>query len=382
MEWVIENPSGSRRVIVTKKLPGERWIRILAHADCRIEICTSEKILTRDQIKAAIGQKCDGVIGQLTEDWNGDLFEMLKGAGGRVYSNCAVGYNNVDLEAATREAIPVGNTPGVLTEATAEMAVGLTFAAARRVAEGDRFMRAGRFKGWLPDLFLGELLWRKTVGIIGAGRIGSAYARMMIEGHKMNLLYYSPHPNERLEEFVTRYGEFLQSQGDEPVVCNRATSIDEVLAEADVVSLHPILNSQTRHIIDETALSLMKENAILVNSSRGPVIDEAALVRHCKTHPDFKAALDVYEDEPELKPGLKDLDNVVIVPHIGSATSWSRQGMATLAAANVAGMLLGYPAWQGKDVRPFLEDHPPKAAPSIVNRTELNIPLYGRETTV
>ncbi len=379
IEWIVHNPSGGKRVIVTKKLPGERWVRILAQADCRVEICTSNRMLTPEEIKAAIGKKCDGVIGQLTEDWSAELFKILKSAGGKVYSNYAVGYNNVDTDAATKQSIPVGNTPGVLTEATAEMAVSLTFAAARRIVEADNFMRAGRYEGWLPTLFLGDLLWRKTVGVIGAGRIGSAYARMMIEGHKMNLLYYSPHSNERLEDFVSRYGEFLESQGEEPILCKRSTSMNEVFSEADVVSLHPVLNDTTRHMINEASLSLMKENAILVNSSRGALIDEAALVRHCQKHPDFKAALDVYEDEPDMKPGLKDLDNVVMVPHIGSATSWTRQGMATLAAANLAGILLGYPVWQRQDVSPFLGDHPPKAAPSIVNCTELDIPIYTED---
>ena len=352
---------------------------MLAQADCRVEICTSNRMLTPEEIKAAIGRKCDGVIGQLTEDWSGGLFEILKSAGGRVYSNYAVGYNNVDIDAATKQSIPVGNTPGVLTEATAELAVSLTFAAARRIVEADNFMRSGRYEGWLPTLFLGDLLWRKTVGVIGAGRIGSAYARMMIEGHKMNLLYYSPHPNERLEDFVARYGDFLESQGEEPILCKRSTSMNEVFSEADVVSLHPVLNDTTRHMINEASLSLMKENAILVNSSRGALIDEAALVRHCQKHPDFKAALDVYEDEPDMKPGLQDLDNVVMVPHIGSATGWTRQGMATLAAANLAGILLGYPVWQRQDVSPFLGDHPPKAAPSIVNCTELDIPIYTED---
>jgi hydroxypyruvate reductase 1 len=129
-------------------------------------------------------------------------------------------------------------------------------------------------------------------------------------------------------------------------------------------------------MINEASLSLMKENAILINSSRGPLIDEVALVNHCRRHPGFIAALDVYEDEPDMKPGLKDLDNVVIVPHLGSATGWTRQGMATLAAANVAGILLGYPVWDSQDIAPFLGDHPPKAAPSIVNRGELGIPIY------
>jgi hydroxypyruvate reductase 1 len=353
-----------------------QWIRILAQADCRVEICMSDNIFTPEEIKAAIGKKCDGVIGQLTEDWGGDLFEVFRAAGGKVYSNYAVGYNNVDIGAATRKAIPVGNTPGVLTEATAQLAVALTFSAARRIVESDKYMRAGGFKGWLPDLFLGELLWRKTVGIIGAGRIGTAYARMMIEGHKMNLLYYSPHKNKALENYLVRYGEFLESQGEKPVLCRRATSVNEVLTEADVVSLHPILDDTTRHMINAASLSLMKKNAILVNSSRGPLIDETALIRHCQKHPEFKVALDVYEGEPEMKPGLSELDNVVIVPHIGSATIWTRQGMATLAAANVAGILRGYPAWQREDVSPFLGAHPPKAAPSIVNRGELGIPIY------
>ena len=146
MEWMVHNPSGGKRVIVTKKLPGNRWVRVLAQADCRVEICTSNRMLTPEEIKVAIGRKCEGVIGQLTEDWSGELFEVLKSAGGRVYSNYAVGYNNVDIDAATKQFIPVGNTPGVLTEATAEMAVALTFAAARRVVEADNFMRAGRYE--------------------------------------------------------------------------------------------------------------------------------------------------------------------------------------------------------------------------------------------
>jgi len=186
MEWRTHNPSWSKRVVVTKELPGGRWLEILSRADCRVEICTSTDILSTEEIKAAIGNLCDGAIGQLTEEWSEELFVALKAAGGKAYSNYAVGYNNVDVDKATKQGITVGNTPGVLTETTAEMAVALTFAAARRVVEADRFMRGGHFKGWLPTLFLGELFWHKTVGVIGAGRIGAAYARMMVEGHKMN----------------------------------------------------------------------------------------------------------------------------------------------------------------------------------------------------
>jgi hydroxypyruvate reductase 1 len=213
-EWQVYNSSGSKRVIITKELPGERWLEILTRADCKVEICISPDVLSSDEIKTAMAGDCDGIIGQLTENWDEELFAALKAAGGKAYSNCAVGYNNVDVDAATRHGIPVGNTPGVLTETTAEMAVALTFAAARRIGESERFLRAGLYKGWLPTLFLGELLWRKTAGVIGAGRIGATYARMMVEGHKMNLLYYDIHQNKELEGFIADYGMFLRSRGE------------------------------------------------------------------------------------------------------------------------------------------------------------------------
>jgi hydroxypyruvate reductase 1 len=372
--WRAYNPSGNKRVIVTKELPGESWLTVLTSAGCKVEICTSSEFLSVDEIKAAIGTQCDGAIGQLTETWGEELFSALRGAGGRVYSNYAVGYNNVNVAAATKHRIPVGNTPGVLTEATAEMAVALTFAAARRVGESERFLRAGEFKGWLPSLFLGELLWRKTLGILGAGRIGAAYARMMVEGHKMNLIYYDLNPNKSLEDFVSAYSGFLASRGEPPIFCIRAKKIEELLREADCISIHTSLDKTTRHLIDRKRFTLMKENAILVNTSRGPIIDEAALVHHCQKHPSFRVGLDVFEDEPVLKPGLADLQNAVIVPHIASATRWTRQGMATLAACNVAAILMGHPVWKGPDILRFLEDNPPKAAPSIVNAKELGIP--------
>ena len=375
-QWETHNPSGLKRVVVTKELPGSRWLETLIQAGCRVELCTSTDVLSVEEIKAAIGTQCDGVLGQLTEDWGDELFAALKAAGGTAYSNVAVGYNNVDVEAATNHGLPVGNTPGVLTETTAEMAVTLTFAAARRTGEAERFLRAGKYKGWLMTLFLGELLWRKTVGVIGAGRIGTTYARMMVEGHKMNLIYHDIYPNKDLEDYIASYSDFLRTRGEDPVSCKRATSIEDVLKEADCVSVHTVLDESTHHLINAESLALMKENAILVNTSRGPVVDEAALVAHCQKHPNFRAGLDVFEDEPEMKPGLVELDNVVIVPHIASATRWTRQGMATLAASNVAGLLSGYPAWNRPDILPFLEGESPKAAPSIVNAKELGIELY------
>ncbi len=376
VNWRTENPSGSLRVLVTKELPGDRWLNLLRSADCRIEICTSSRFLDVADIQTAIGTHCDGAIGQLTEEWGEELFSALKAAGGRAYSNYAVGFNNVDLAAANRNGIPVGNTPGVLTETTAEMAVSLTFAAARRIGEAERFLRAGKFQGWLPTLLQGELLTRKTVGVIGAGRIGAAYARMMVEGLKMDLIYYDLQENTALEEYVRVYSRFLESRNEAPVVCRRTESVDDLLRDADCVSLHTVLDDTTHHLINADRLAAMKDTAILVNTSRGPVIDEAALVVHCQNNPNFRAGLDVFEEEPRLSPGLASLENVVIVPHIASATRWTRQGMATLAAANVAGMLMGYPAWPHPDITAFLEDDPPKAAPSILNAGELGIPVY------
>jgi hydroxypyruvate reductase 1 len=375
-KWRAHNSSGIRRVIVTKELPGDRWLKFLTDADCKIEICASPEVLSGEEIKEAFGDSCDGAIGQLTEPWDDEMFAALKAAGGTAYSNYAVGFNNVDVDAATKHGIPVGNTPGVLTETTAQMAVALTFAAARRVGEAEQFLRKGQYTGWLPTLFMGNLLWRKTVGVIGAGRIGAAYAQMMVEGHKMNLVYYDPYKNDALENYLDQYNKFLESQGQAPVSCKRAGTVEELLQEADCVSIHTILDDSTHHLINAQRLKLMKADAIIVNTSRGPVIDEAALVAHCQDNPDFKAGLDVFEDEPDMKPGLVDLDNVVIVPHIASATSWTRQGMATLAAANVAGILQGYPAWQRPNIMPFLEGDSPKAAPSILNAEALGIPTY------
>lgn len=373
-KWKVHNPGGSKRVIVTKELPGTRWLEILEAAGCRVEICTSDDVLSVADIIAGIGDRCDGAIGQLTEDWGDELFSALKTAGATAYSNYAVGFNNVDVASATRHGIPVGNTPGVLTETTAEMAVALTFAAARRLGEAQRFLRSGKFKGWLPGLFVGELLHGKTVGIIGAGRIGAAYGRIMVEGHKMNLVYFDLYRNRALEDHVAAYSDFLVSRGESPLTCRRADTVEELLEKADCISIHTVLDETTRHLINADRLALMKENALLINTSRGPVIKEDDLVAHCRKHPGFRAGLDVFENEPAPAPGLTDLENIVAVPHIASATLWTRSGMATLAAGNVAGILNGYPAWNRPDILAFLEDNPPQAAPSILNADELGIP--------
>ncbi|KAK2966824.1 hypothetical protein RJ640_026505 [Escallonia rubra] len=379
------NPNGKYRVISTKPMPGTRWINLLIEQDCRVEICTQKKtILSVEDIIALIGDKCDGVIGQLTEDWGDTLFSALSKAGGKAFSNMAVGYNNVDVNAATKYGVAVGNTPGVLTETTAELAASLSLAAARRIVEADEFMRAGLYDGWLPHLFVGNLLKGQTVGVIGAGRIGSAYARMMVEGFKMNLIYYDLYQSTRLEKFVTgmygslSYGQFLKASGEQPVTWKRASSMEEVLREADVISLHPILDKTTYHLVNKDSLAVMKKEAILVNCSRGPVIDEVALVEHLKQNPMFRVGLDVFEDEPYMKPGLSEMKNAIVVPHIASASKWTREGMATLAALNVLGKVKGYPVWSDPNrVDLFLDENspPPAASPSIVNAKALGLPV-------
>ncbi|CAF2190353.1 unnamed protein product [Brassica napus] len=371
----VYNPNGKYRVVSTKPMPGTRWINLLVDQGCRVEICHLKKtILSVEDIINLIGNRCDGVIGQLTEDWGETLFSALSKAGGKAFSNMAVGYNNVDVEAANKYGIAVGNTPGVLTETTAELAASLSLAAARRIVEADGFMRAGLYEGWLPHLFVGNLLKGQTVGVIGAGRIGSAYARMMVEGFKMNLIYFDLYQSTRLEKFVTAYGQFLKANGEQPVTWKRASSMEEVLREADLISLHPVLDKTTYHLVNKERLAMMKKEAILVNCSRGPVIDEVALVNHLRENPMFRVGLDVFEEEPFMKPGLADMKNAIVVPHIASASKWTREGMATLAALNVVGKIKGYPIWSDPNrVDPFLNENasPPNASPSIVNSKAL-----------
>lgn len=369
-DWKIHNPEGKNRVLVTKELPGDEWLNILKEAGYRIEVCTSKDILSKEELIERIGDNCQAVIGQLTEKWSGELFAVLQKAGGLAYSNYAVGYDNVDVPGATGHNIPVGNTPGVLTETTAEMAVALTMACARRIVEADDFTRKGLFKGWLPDMFLGKRLWRAKVGIIGAGRIGSAYAMMMVKAFQMDLIYHSNKKNETLEKDIQAYNGYLKETGSSPVKVTYAALQDDVLKESDIVALHVPLTEKTRHLISKKELQSMKTDAILINTSRGPVIDEASLAEHCRLNPDFTAGLDVFEKEPVIYDEIKQLPNITIAPHIASATRWTRENMARLAALNIKGVIEGYPVWDAQ-IESFFKSDPPKAIPSIINQSVL-----------
>lgn len=372
--WSVHQGEGRYRVIVTKRLVGDAWLPVLLEAGCRVEIFEGETPFGENRLIEAIGDTCHGAVGQLSEPWTARVLERFAAAGGRVVSSYAVGVNNIDLAAAARLKIAVGNTPGVLTEATAELALALVFAAVRRIPEGDAFMRSGRFEGWLPHLLLGRQLTGRTLALFGAGRIGQAVARALCGGLGMNVLYFNPHPRPQFEEYVHDIAQVAARHGLVQPWIRRAADVDELFREGHVIVMASSYHPDLRHLVDARRLSLCRESAVLVNVSRGPVVDEAALVAHLRAHPDFRAGLDVYEFEPCMADGLDQLQNAVLSPHTGSATLEARSAMAVLAAHNCAGVLLGRPANRTRPVTAWLGADPPAAVPSLVNAADLAWP--------
>jgi glyoxylate reductase len=252
--------------------------------------------------------------------------QLLDAAGPqlRVVANFAVGYDNIDLDACRSRGVTVTNTPDVLTNATAELTMALMLSAARRLGLGERLLRSGAWSGWEPEQLLGRELAESTIGIVGLGRIGSRVAELL-SGFGSRLLYASRTARPELE----------QRLGISP------RQLDELVAEADVVTLHVALDPSTRHLIDADRLRRFKPGSLLVNTARGGLVDTPALIEALQFGPLWGAALDVYENEPHVDPGLLELDNVVLAPHLGSATRTARDGMATLAARNVIEVLEG-----------------------------------------
>jgi len=307
-------------VLVTRRVP-QPALDMLAEACSRVEVNPDDRVLAREELLAAVKGR-DAVLCLLTDTIDAGVLDAAKGA--RVFANCAVGYNNIDVAAATARRIAVTNTPGVLTDATADLTWALLFAVARRIPEGDRYTRAGRFKGWAPMLMLGGDISGRTLGIIGAGRIGTAVA-LRSRGFRMRVLYFDKLQNEALEQAVDA----------------QRVDLDTLLRESDFVSVHVNLDAATHHLIGARELAIMKPTAYLLNTSRGPVVDEKALVAALRERRIAGAGLDVFENEPELAPGLAGLDNAVIPPHVGSATIGTRTKMATLAATNLLAALRG-----------------------------------------
>lgn len=292
------------------------------------EVDVSEKdgVLTKEELIVALRTKpYDAVLCLLTDAVDKDVFNAAAPSV-KIFSNYAVGFNNIDVAEAKARGIMITNTPGVLTETVAEHAFALILAMASRIVEADTFTRAGKYTGWAPMMFLGSDVSHKTLGILGAGRIGSRVAHHGKHGFDMNIIYYDVKRNEEIEQTT---GALYR---DTP---------EAVLKEADVVSIHVPLLDSTKHLINKERLAMMKPLAYIVNTSRGPVIDEGALVEALKNNVIKGAALDVFENEPKLAPGLAELSNVVITPHIASATEETRSKMSEMAAQAIIDALEG-----------------------------------------
>jgi lactate dehydrogenase-like 2-hydroxyacid dehydrogenase len=308
------------KVLVTKRVYPEAVQLLREHFDVDYE-GTDEGLAPAQLLARAAG--CQAVMSQLTDKLGAGVVAQMPDV--KILANVAVGFDNIDVPAATARKILVTNTPDVLTETTADFAFTLLMAAARRVVEGHAFVHSGEWKKWLIDLLVGQDIWGQTIGIFGIGRIGQAMARRA-HGFGMRILYCDayPAPPEVAAELKLE----------------RVTK-EELLRQADFVSLHVPLLPETRHLIGAEELRLMKPTAILVNTSRGPVVDEPALAEALKIRQIAYAGLDVFENEPQVHSGLLALDNVVLAPHIASASVRTRRRMSTMAAENIIAALSG-----------------------------------------
>ncbi|MFC2046860.1 2-hydroxyacid dehydrogenase [Chloroflexota bacterium] len=327
------------KVYVTRKIP-ESGINLL-EKHCEVRLYPWNNIAPREELMSEM-RWCDALLCLLTDRIDEALISVNPSL--RIIANYTVGFDNIDIEAATRRNIPVTNTPEVLTDAVAEHTFALMMAIARRIPESDRFIRKGKYKGWEPILFLGTELKGKTLGIIGSGRIGAGVAEIAAKGMGMNILYFDIKRNHQFEQaYQAKFAE-----------------LDFIIKEADFITIHVPLLPTTRHLIGAEQLRIMKRTAYLINTSRGPVIDEEALVKALREKRIAGAALDVYEFEPKLSAGLENLDNVVLTPHTASGTHETRSAMAKTAAMNVLEALRGKipPDLVNKEVEEFLSKEP------------------------
>ena len=299
-------------VLLTRRIPSSAFATL--DAVCDVDQNDGDQ-LSPDQLKARIGDK-EGLVCVMTDPVTAEVMDAAPRL--KVIATVAVGYNNIDVPAARARGIVVTNTPDVLTEATADLTVALIMDITRRVSEGDRLIRRGGWKGWALDFMLGNALSGKTLGIVGYGRIGRAVAARAVP-----------------------FGLRVIHSDVQPEPGSGSIPVDRLLATSDIVSIHCPLTPETRHLINQAALARMKRSAYLINTSRGPVVDEAALAWALKNGIISGAALDVFEDEPRVHPDLMTLENVVLTPHLGSATTETRTAMADLAVRNAIAVLTG-----------------------------------------
>lgn len=308
-----------KKIYITRKID-DRAIDFLKD-QFEVEVNDEERIPSKAEIIKK-SEDCDALLCLLSDAIDKEIMYSCKKL--KIIANYAVGFNNIDIKAAKERGIVVTNTPDVLTNATAELAWALLFTAARRVNESEAYLRKGKFEMWSPTLFLGQDITGKTLGIIGAGRIGKAFAKMST-GFNMKVIY---HNRKRDLDF-------------EKETNAQYMSLEELLKSSDFVSVHVPLTEETHHLIGEREFSIMKKSAVLINTARGPVVDEKALATALKEGEIFSAGLDVYEREPLIEKELLNLDNVVLLPHIGSGTIDTRQKMAMMAAENIEAVLNG-----------------------------------------
>lgn len=313
------------KIFITRQIT-DRGINLLKKKGYEIAVSPHDRILSKEELIEFLKKdRYDAVLCLLIDKID---VEVLNAAGKqcKIFANYATGFDNIDIKAAGERGIMVTNTPGVLTDSVAEHTFALMLAIAHRIAESDRFTRAGKYIGWEPMLLLGTDVSRKMLGIVGLGRIGSRVAHHAVRGFEMKVLYYDV---KRSEEFEREYGAEYRE------------NVDDLFREADFISIHVPLLPATKHLVNSTRLAMMKKTACLINTSRGPVVDEEALVHALKNNIIRGAALDVFEHEPQLAPGLAELENVILTPHTASATEETRQAMSALAAQNIIEALEG-----------------------------------------
>jgi glyoxylate reductase len=308
------------KVFITREIP-ESAEKLLKARGFEVTVYRKEDPIPRKELLLH-AKDADGIISLLTEKFDKDLIDQIPRC--KVIANYAVGFNNIDVEYAAEKGITVTNTPDVLTDATADIAMALVLSCSRRIIEGEKIMRSKKFKGWKPKLLLGPELKGKFFGIMGAGRIGSAVARRA-KAFGTNILYYDHSENEQLEQELDA----------------KKVSLNVLLKKSDFISLHLPFTPKTYHLLDKEHLNLMKPSSIFINTARGEIVEEKELINMLRQKKIFAAGFDVYEGEPAVNPQLLKLQNVVLLPHIGSASIEARNRMAMLAAGNVIAVLKG-----------------------------------------
>ncbi|MDZ4857539.1 MAG: D-glycerate dehydrogenase [Candidatus Hydrogenedentes bacterium] len=312
------------RIFVARRIPDTGLDMLYeAFGKKNVTVFPEDRIITREELLAGV-KGADAILPILTDRIDGEVLDAA-GPQLRIVANFAVGYNNIDMPAATSRKIPITNTPGVLTDSTADLTFALILAVARRIGDGERMVRANEWSGWGPMQLLGSDVFGKTLGIFGMGRIGQAVARRA-SGFGMIILYTNRTRLDPLTENELRA---------------RYTDKATLIAESDFLSLHCPLTPETRHAFGAMEFAAMKKSAYLINTARGPIVDEAALVKALELEDIAGAGLDVYENEPVIEPGLRLCEKVVLLPHLGSATHETRGKMAAIAATNIIARLRG-----------------------------------------